>query len=303
MNKSTPFLKWAGGKRWLTESHIEIFPKKFNRYYEPFLGSGAVFFSIQPEHSTLSDLNVELIETYDTIKNDWEKVLARLELHHKKHSKEYYYQIRNTNPRTPHTRAARFIYLNRTCWNGLYRVNLKGEFNVPIGTKQNAILPTDDFESLSKNLQNSTLISGDFETTIDLAADGDLLFVDPPYTVKHNLNGFIKYNEKIFSWDDQIRLSECLKRAAKRGCKIVATNAYHPAVKELYEEAFNTYALDRHSVIAASSTFRGRYEELLITTTAIENSDYITGSMCNSEVQSIDTLSRSPEIWGCEGKR
>lgn len=266
MIKSTPFLKWAGGKRWLTESHLNIFPESYKNYYEPFLGSGAVFFALQPIKSTLSDLNSELIETYCAIKEDWTKVFERLEAHHKKHSKDYYYKVRSSKPRTAHTRAARFIYLNRTCWNGLYRVNLKGEFNVPIGTKQNAILPTDDFKLLSDNLKNSCLLTGDFETTIDLAEGGDLLFVDPPYTVKHNLNGFVKYNEKIFSWEDQIRLSECLKRAASRGCKIIATNAYHPAVTELYEEHFNINALDRHSVIAASSTYRGRYEELLITT-------------------------------------
>lgn len=265
MMKSTPFLKWAGGKRWLAESHLNIFPNSYKNYFEPFLGSGAVFFALQPQKAFLSDLNSELIDTYTAIKENWSKVLERLEQHHKKHSKNYYYSVRNSKPRTLHTRAARFIYLNRTCWNGLYRVNLRGEFNVPIGTKQHAILPTDDFALLSENLKNASLRKGDFEATIDLAHDGDLVFVDPPYTVKHNLNGFIKYNEKIFSWEDQIRLSECLKRASNRGCKIIATNAYHPAVKELYEDDFNISALDRHSVIAASSAYRGRYEELLIT--------------------------------------
>lgn len=264
IEKSTPFLKWAGGKRWLIEGHSTIFPLNFKRYIEPFLGSGAVFFSLQPQSAILSDLNNELIETYAAIRNDWEKVFSALSTHHNRHCKDYYYKVRSSKPRTAHTKAAKFIYLNRTCWNGLYRVNLQGEFNVPIGTKLNAIYPTDNFSLLAQNLANATLVTGDFEQTINMAEAGDLIFADPPYTVKHNLNGFVKYNEKIFSWDDQIRLSESLKQAARRGCIVISTNAYHPAVKELYEDSFNLDTLNRHSVIAASSDFRGKYDELLI---------------------------------------
>ena len=264
IEKSTPFLKWAGGKRWLIDSHSNIFPLNFRRYIEPFLGSGAVFFALQPSSAILSDLNEELIDTYAAIKEDWDNVFAALTMHHSRHSKEYYYKIRSSKPRAAHTRAAKFIYLNRTCWNGLYRVNLQGEFNVPIGTKVNAIYPTDDFGLLSRNLAGATLLAGDFERAIAMAEAGDLVFADPPYTVKHNLNGFVKYNEKIFSWEDQIRLSESLKQAASRGCTVISTNAHHPAVQELYEDVFHLDTLNRHSVIAASSNFRGKYDELLI---------------------------------------
>ncbi|MHA6638744.1 DNA adenine methylase [Stutzerimonas frequens] len=263
--KVHPFLKWAGGKRWLTEKHLNLFPKFSGTYYEPFLGSGAVFFSLAPKSAILSDLNVELIETYKAIKSDWASVERVLKEHHARHSADYYYSLRSSKPRTPHTKAARFIYLNRTCWNGLYRVNLKGQFNVPVGTKTNVILDTDNFKALSNRLNNTDFIACDFEQTIDKAGEGDLIFADPPYTVKHNLNGFIKYNEKIFSWDDQERLSLALKRASNRGSLVISTNAYHPAVKELYSGEFNLLALNRSSVIAASSSFRGVYEELLVT--------------------------------------
>jgi DNA adenine methylase len=263
--KVLPFLKWAGGKRWLTEKHIKLFPTFTGKYYEPFLGSGAVFFSLSPQSALLSDLNVELIETYQAIKSDWIAVVSALKTHHTSHSAEYYYSIRSSQPRTPHTKAARFIYLNRTCWNGLYRVNLKGKFNVPIGTKSNVLLDTDDFDALASRLSNVELLACDFEETIDKAGSGDLIFADPPYTVKHNLNGFIKYNEKIFSWDDQERLCLALKRASERGCLVVSTNAYHPAVKELYSHEFELRAMNRSSVIAASPDFRGVYEELLVT--------------------------------------
>ncbi|HXU93235.1 MAG TPA: Dam family site-specific DNA-(adenine-N6)-methyltransferase [Gallionella sp.] len=260
-----PFLKWAGGKRWLTESKQDLFPKEFGRYFEPFLGGGAVFFSLSPQVATLSDLNADLIETYAAIRDNWQAVLENLKTHHRKHSKPYYYQLRASSLRTPHTRAARFIYLNRTCWNGLYRVNLDGEFNVPIGTKTQVVLPTDNFALLSQRLANVDLRVSDFEATVNLAGEGDLVFVDPPYTVRHNYNGFVKYNERIFSWDDQVRLSESLRRASDRGCFVVATNAFHPSVQELYRNSFEISAVSRRSVIAANSLFRGKYEELLIT--------------------------------------
>ena len=173
--------------------------------------------------------------------------------------------MRSIKPRTPITRAARFIYLNRTCWNGLYRVNLNGQFNVPIGTKKNVLLDSDNFEELSKLLRDTRLIVSDFEAIIEQAQAGDLVFADPPYTVRHNLNGFVKYNEKIFHWDDQIRLRDCLVRAHDRGCLIFLTNANHPSVMKLYKGHFDISSLKRSSVIAANSSDRGKYEELVIT--------------------------------------
>jgi len=259
-----PFLKWAGGKRWLTATQSSLFPEQFSHYFEPFLGSGAVFFSLRPMKATLADINTDLIECYIAVRDNWKEVQQYLALHHKKHSKEYYYQVRQIKPQEHAARAARFIYLNRTCWNALYRVNLRGEFNVPIGTKTNVLLDTDNFEEVSKLLLRAEISHLDFESVIDQASDNDLIFADPPYTVKHNFNGFVKYNEKMFHWNDQIRLSKCLIRASHRGCKIVLTNANHPSIVELYKDDFNLIPIKRSSVIAASSARRGMYEELII---------------------------------------
>ena len=192
MNKVIPFLTWAGGKRWLTSISDDIFPEKYNTYIEPFLGSGAIYFHLKPNKAILSDINSDLISTYLAIKQDHKSVQEILEIHHKLHCKDYYYKIRNFKSDNIYENAAKFIYLNRTCWNGLYRVNLNGEFNVPIGTKKNVILETDNFELISDMLKNAEILVEDFEVIIDKAGENDLVFIDPPYTVKHNHNNFVK---------------------------------------------------------------------------------------------------------------
>jgi len=259
-----PFIKWAGGKRWLVNNHRHLFPHTFNRYYEPFLGGAASFFALNPRKATLSDMNGELICTYQAIKNDWMKVYEILKRHQKSHSKDYYYKIRASRPRTEHSKAARFLYLNRTCWNGLYRVNLKGQVNVPIGTKDAVLMDTDNFEGISYAIRNVSIYRCDFEVTINRSRDGDFVFADPPYTVKHNNNGFLKYNENIFSWDDQIRLRDALHRAVRRGVKVVVTNANHQSVRELYKDFTQPITVSRASVLSADSAFRSSVEELVV---------------------------------------
>ncbi len=266
MDKVKPFLKWAGGKRWFVCNHSNRFPKDFNRYIEPFLGSGAVFFHLKPKNALLGDLNPELINAYDALKNDWKLVYRYLREHHNKHSKDYYYKIRDVRPQSPYTRAARFIYLNRTCWNGLYRVNMQGMFNVPIGTKSTVIHEDDRFDLVSDLLQCASLQAADFEGLIDAAEEGDFVFVDPPYTVRHNHNAFIKYNERLFSWFDQERLFYALKRAKRRGALILGTNAYHQCVRELYDNDFNTACVSRNSPISSKVSTRSNFEELIIQT-------------------------------------
>lgn len=262
-----PFLKWAGGKRWLAEHVLDLIPSDFSTYYEPFLGSGAIFFSLQPKAAVLSDLNADLINAYASIRDYAEKVNTVLRHHHRQHSKDYYYEVRARTLRAQHTRAAQFIYLNRTCWNGLYRVNLAGAFNVPIGTKTKVILDTDDFPATAELLSSAELHCRDFEETINQAGRNDVIFADPPYTIHHNHNGFIKYNEHIFSWQDQIRLRDALVRAAARGAKVILTNANHDSVRALYSEGFSLTPVSRISVIAGSSSARRAYEELLIVST------------------------------------
>lgn len=259
-----PFLKWAGGKRWLASQYPELFPTSFDRYVEPFLGSGAIYFHLRPDAALLTDSNFELIKTYREVRSNWDKVNRALKRHHRNHCKSYYYAERARKHLVAHERAAQFIYLNRTCWNGLYRVNLRGEFNVPIGTKTSVNLDTDDFGAISRLLKKATIRSADFESTIDQAEVGDFLFVDPPYITRHNFNGFAKYNDKIFSWEDQERLAEAVKRAARRGSKILMTNADHPTVRGLYRGIGQKISVQRHSVLAADSQNRGPTTELAV---------------------------------------
>lgn len=260
--KTPPFLKWAGGKRWLASVGVPR-PASFERLVEPFAGSAAVFFALSPKRALLSDINDDLINLYQVIKNYPNEIDRLLTLHHRRHSKDYYYRIRSTNFKNSVSRAARMLYLNRTCWNGLYRVNIKGQFNVPIGTKTNVKYQNEDFHVYSSKLSNAKIVCQDFEKTIDQCGAGDFIFVDPPYTVKHNMNGFVKYNEKIFSWEDQERLSQALRRAGRRGAAVLVTNADHDSVIELYRGDFEYDSCSRHSVLAGSASHRGQTTEAI----------------------------------------
>lgn len=260
-----PFLRWAGGKRWLTESKPEWFEVPYQRYIEPFLGGGAVLFSICPEAAIVSDLNSELIATYEGIRDRPLLVDRYLRKHDENHSKEYYYATRSKSPRSTPSRAARFVYLNRTCFNGIYRVNLNGEFNVPKGSKDKVIMEEDDFCHVSKILEGIDLRSGDFEPIVNEAQAGDLLYIDPPYTVQHNNNNFIKYNENIFSWDDQVRLAACVKAAAQRGAYVMVSNAKHECIAELYNsQLWSHLSVSRWSVIGSENESRKLTEEYVI---------------------------------------
>ncbi|HEX8224960.1 MAG TPA: Dam family site-specific DNA-(adenine-N6)-methyltransferase [Allosphingosinicella sp.] len=259
-----PFLKWAGGKRWLRSIVADLKLPLTGKYFEPFLGSGAIFFQLSPSRARLSDTNSDLVATYKAIQAHplaVEAALRELSVHH---SDDFYYEVRESSPTDVAKRAARFIYLNRTCWNGLYRVNKLGVFNVPRGTKNQIILPSDDFESLSHRLRGADVACEDFEECIAQAAEGDLVYCDPPYTVHHNYNGFLKYNEKIFSWDDQVRLRSCAEAAVARGAAVVISNADHISVVELFSGLGEMKFLDRPSVISGSVHGRGRFSEILV---------------------------------------
>lgn len=257
-----PFLKWAGGKRWLVaqrEFHAPLFS---GRYIEPFLGGGAVFFKLLPKNAILSDLNPDLINAYKVVRDFPEELIFELNRHQESHSKSYYYDVRASRPDSAVSLAAKFIYLNKTCWNGLYRVNLRGEFNVPIGTKSN-IVGSDNYFELSDALRESVIVCEDFESILSKSEAGDFIFLDPPYTVKHNSNGFVKYNELLFSWNDQERLKVAVDAAAERGAFFLMTNADHASIKELYID-YSREAMTRSSVISGLSHGRGKYNELII---------------------------------------
>jgi DNA adenine methylase len=261
---ASPFLKWAGGKRWLTKRFPGLIPPQFKSYHEPFLGSGAIFFHLDPKVASLSDSNRDLIGTYRAIRDEPENVMRLLRAHSNKHNDAYYYEVRAAQPRTPASKAARFLYLNRTCWNGLYRVNKDGIFNVPRGTKDSVVFPNDNFRLVSRKLKRARLTCCDFEVALDRAKEDDFVFVDPPYTVKHNYNGFLKYNQSIFSWDDQVRLALSVERARGRGAKVLVLNADHESVRDLYRAIGVQFALPRSSVLAADPNFRAKTRELAV---------------------------------------
>lgn len=260
-----PFLKWAGGKRWLSTHLREVIGEVEGTYIEPFLGSAAVFFAVQPQRAVLSDRNRELVGTYRALKIQRKAVEKYLAEHQLMHSKDHYYKMRDTVPATFAQKAARFIYLNRTCWNGLYRVNLDGQFNVPIGTKSTVLMESDDFASVSRVLRRAEIRHADFQTSVSKAQVGDVVFCDPPYTVRHKHNGFVKYNEHLFSWADQIRLRDSMRIARDRGARVFITNADHESIRELYERDFKIEELERYSSIGGAKAIRGSYSELLIT--------------------------------------
>lgn len=260
----TPFLKWAGGKRWLVDQHFSLIPSFTGKYIEPFLGGGSVFFKIRPKEAFLSDSNERLIECYTAMRDHPHLVYSILKEHHLLHCDEYYYHLRSKNYTSDVERAAQFIYLNRTCFNGLYRVNLKGTFNVPRGSKHSVLLGSDNFISSSEALRGSTLRAIDFEEAINEGKEGDLIFIDPPYTVKHNFNGFVKYNDKIFKWADQERLRDTIVRARDRGCVCVVTNAAHKSVVDLYSGIGTITYLKRKSVLSGKNSARGTYDEILV---------------------------------------
>lgn len=261
-----PFLRWVGGKRWLINLFNELKPESYKRYIEPFLGSGAIYFALAPHDAILNDVNEELINTFLGIQEDHTKVLKLLEIHAKNHSEDYYYKTRSSKPTSLASKAARMLYLNRTCFNGVYRVNSKGVFNVPIGDRATVTRPEDTFEKWHSLLKTAQISTGDFEPVIDQAKSRDLLFVDPPYSQTAYKDAFVKYNDKLFSFEDQVRLALALERAAQRGVFIVSTNGAHDSIQKLYKkEHFQLEGLSRKCSVSGVSAHRTTYEELLIT--------------------------------------
>jgi len=261
------FLKWPGGKRWLTNVIKDLVPQQYSNYYEPFLGGGAVFFSLTPKKGVISDINPELINLY-TAMRDYPLTLKHLMRQHQElHSHEYYYQIRSKQYIDPVEQAARFLYLNRTCYNGMYRVNRNGQFNVPIGTKTDCIYDVDLFEEYSFALKNVKISTNDFAVTIQQASSDDLIFADPPYaSAQKKDTPFLKYNDRLFTWDDQTRLHNVLVAAKMRGVKVILTNANYQEIKDIYTESgFFITEVNRTSNIASKSDKRSIVSELLIT--------------------------------------
>jgi DNA adenine methylase len=261
----SPFLKWAGGKRWLVQRFPDLALNGDGNYIEPFLGSGAVFFHMTPDKSILSDSNPDLVATFQAVRDSYLGVHKVLQTHRKLHSTKYYYELRAFEPTSIVERAARLIYLNATCFNGLYRVNTKGVFNVPIGDREPPTFSKVDFQKFSQSLRGTEILESDFEPIIDLAVRGDFVFADPPYASNVRSSSFVKYNEKLFSWGDQERLANALARAHSRGVKILSTNAGHPAILKLYAGGpLRRINVRRFTGLAASNTSRKEFEEVIL---------------------------------------
>lgn len=260
-----PFLRWPGGKRWLVQSQAHLLPHSYNTYIEPFLGGGSVYFHLQPARAVLSDINDDLIATYRGVRAAPRRVQSRLSRFQRLHSQQHYDALRHSAPSGVIARAARFIYLNRTAFNGIYRVNKQGLFNVPMGDRVKVAAGCASLQAAAKILRGTHLVSVDFEDSIDSAGKRDLVFADPPYTVRHGNNGFRKYNEVLFSWPDQVRLAQALARARDRGAIIIATNANHRCIRELYRPlGFAFTPVTRYSGVSASAESRQLFSELVI---------------------------------------
>ncbi len=264
LQPARPFLRWAGGKTWLIKYLNKVKNANFNNYHEAFLGGGATYFYLSPQrHSYLSDLNGELIETYQAVKDDVEGVIKKLRLF--KNEEKYYYEVRETLFNDKLERAARFIYLNQTSFNGIHRVNLQGKYNVPFGFRKKDFIDVDVLRSANLALTNTTIFKSDFQQIINNISAGDLVFLDPPYTVSHNNNGFIEYNEKIFSLNDQIRLSSMIEDIKAKDAHYILTNAAHETIESIFEKGDSRKELFRANAVGGAKAKRGQTSEYVFT--------------------------------------
>ena len=259
---SQPLLKWPGGKRWLAPKLRELISMKLQKiYFEPFLGAGSVFLSTGPERSVLSDINRELIDCLQTIRDDPETVLRAIWRY--SNTSACYYRVRKSNPRTAVGAAARFIYLNRTCWGGVHRLNREGKFNTPFGDSGRTICRRDHLIAYAQSLQGAELKCCDFQKTMDLACAGDVIYADPPYTTHDENRSFIRYNEHLFSWVDQIRLAQVGKAAADRGAFVIISNLWNDEIKSLYT-GWWVVQVNRATCVSRKSTGRRSVAEAIL---------------------------------------
>lgn len=261
-----PVLKWAGGKSGLLPQLLPLFPKTFDRYFEPFFGGGAVFFSLGfTGEIYLNDLNCELIDLYETVRDHPTQLMKALDTLAQKYSEEFYYQLREQNQKSKILRAARTIFLNKSGFNGLYRQNSKGGFNVPFGKREKcpALYDRDNLLRASNSLKNATLTSLDFEAVINQAGSGDFVYCDPPYEPLSRTSSFNAYQGGGFSQGEQNRLKKACIRAHERGAYLIISNSSADFIKNLYSEC-NTISIAARRAINSKGDSRGNIEEFAI---------------------------------------
>jgi DNA adenine methylase len=263
---SGSFIRWAGGKAWFVPHFKEYTTGlEFNKYFEPFLGGASVFFSLEGQHQAfLSDANEELMRAYIVVRDYPDEVVSALKL--LKNKKEEYYRIRDWIPNSDIEKAVRFLYLNYTSFNGIYRVNSAGVYNVPYGFR-NIEFDYKRLWALSVKLKKAVMTSGDFEVYKERIGPKDLVFLDPPYSVsqKPAENGFIKYNAKLFSLDEQYRLSRYIDYIKECGAYYLLTNSAHETIAEIFEKGDRRVSLQRSCSIGGKNAHRGQVLEYLLT--------------------------------------
>ncbi|MBD2507007.1 DNA adenine methylase [Nostoc muscorum FACHB-395] len=261
-----PFLKWAGGKSRLIQQYIPYFPKSYKNYYEPFLGGGAVFFYLQPKTATLTDINAELINTYCCVRDRVEELISLLKEHKIRHNKDYYYSVRKNYGGTDIEKAARLIYLNKTCFNGLYRVNSQGKFNVPLGRYENPnICPDVLLRTASEALSTSKIKHTNFIDVLNYATNSDdFIYFDPPYYPVSETSYFTAYSSYRFAEEQQVELKDVFEKLAERGVKVMLSNSDCEFIRNLYN-SFNIHTISASRAINSNAKKRGKITELLVT--------------------------------------
>ncbi len=274
-----PVLKWAGGKRQLLPQLQEYFPKKKNtKYYEPFVGGGAVLFHLQPKKAVINDYNEDLINLYVCIKNNLEELIEKLKFYEGKNDSVSYYEIRGVDRTaeykkwTPVEKAARLVYLNRTCYNGLFRMNSAGQFNSPYGSYKNPCICNEPVLRAMNKYFNENEIEfriGDFEDACKDAPKGSFIYLDPPYDQYDEQLNFVGYTKDGFTRDDQIRLKKMCDKLIEKGCYVMISNSKTPFIVDLYKDStkYITYSINTVNArrnINSNAQKRGEVEEVLI---------------------------------------
>lgn len=274
MIKGKPFVKWAGGKRQIMDKLKKYVPDEFNTYYEPFVGGGALLFELSPKNAVINDSNEELMNVYSVLCDEvkFKKMCNVLNHYEKNHSEEFFYDIRNKDRNknsyerlSDYTKAARTIYLNKACFNGLYRVNKKNEFNVPFG-KKNKVNTYDGGNLISVSnyltMNNIKILCTDFEESVSTAKEGDFVYFDPPYD--SDTHTFNSYTEDGFGKEEQIRLAKSFKYLDEKKVYVMLSNHNTTLVRELYKD-YNIHLIEAKRNINSNGKKRGKVEEVIIT--------------------------------------
>ena len=268
-----PFTKWTGGKRQLLPVIRELMPKKYNRYFEPFVGGGALFFDLAPKDAVINDFNAELINCYQQIKDNPQELIEILKVHQEYNSKEYYLDLRSVDRderidmMSEVQRAARILYMLRVDFNGLYRVNSKNQFNVPYGRYKNPKIVDENLVSAISTYLNNNQIEikkGDFEKAVLDVQPGDFVYFDPPYIPLSETSAFTSYTHEGFSYDDQVRLRDTFKKLSDTGAYVMLSNSSSFLVEELYQD-FNIHYVEATRTNGAKSSSRGKISEIIVT--------------------------------------